>query len=66
MASLKNTFRNELPILREALEGEVQLDEEHPALFNRVVYFLQKTGCDLYGDVDDIYEEVLTLLEDRL
>lgn len=66
MASFKNQFSQYLTILRETLNGECQLDEEYPVIFNKVVRFCQKSGYDLYGTEEDIYEEVLTFLEEEL
>jgi hypothetical protein len=64
--TLEQKFRPYLDILRSAACGDVTLDVEHPALYNKVLAFYQRVGIDFYGDPDEDYELLANYLYDDL
>lgn len=59
-------FKSSIETLREAIDGEVNLDTEYPKIYKQVYRFYADQGVQLYGDVDDDYSIIMTELEKDL
>jgi hypothetical protein len=63
---LLRKFSNEIPILEDAIDGIVNLEDDYPGLYKKLYEFYDVNGLQLFGDPDDDYEVVLTQLEKDL
>ena len=52
-----------LDILTDAVDRQIILDTEHPIIYNELVKHYEDKGVQLYGDVDEDYEILLSKLE---
>ena len=59
-------FSSCIDLLYEAIDRQVTLDIEYPIIYNQVVKHYEEKGVDLYGDVDEDYDILLTKLEQDL
>lgn len=57
---------SDLDILVSTLDGDVQLDEEYPTLYNKLYAYYQSKGVQFVDDIDDDYEVILNQLEKDL
>ena len=46
-------FSSVVGILYDAVDRQVTLDIEYPAVYNQVLKFYEEKGVDFYGDVDE-------------
>ncbi len=70
MTKFELEFSDIFELLREAVDGEYNLQEEYPMEFDRVVRYYQKHGYDLYFDdqitEEELYNNVIELLQETL
>jgi len=59
-------FRSNLHVLREAIEGNVDLDYQHPKVYKKLCRYYKDMGVQFYDDPSDDYELVLNCLEQDL
>ena len=52
-----------MDILEDAVNRQIVLDIQYPLIYNQVVRFYEDRGVQLYGDVDEDYEILLSKLE---
>ena len=52
-----------MDILEDAVNRQILLDIQYPLIYNQVVRFYEDRGVQLYGDVDEDYEILLSKLE---
>ena len=55
-----------MDILEDAVDRQIVLDIQYPLIYNQVVRFYEDRGVQLYGDVDEDYEILLSKLETDL
>tara|TARA_B100000524_G_scaffold172316_1_gene88245 strand:+ start:345 stop:527 length:183 start_codon:yes stop_codon:yes gene_type:complete len=55
-----------MDILEDAVNRQIVLDIQYPLIYNQVVRFYEDRGVQLYGDVDEDYEILLSKLETDL
>ena len=55
-----------MDILEDAVDRKIVLDIQYPLIYNQVVRFYEDRGVQLYGDVDEDYEILLSKLETDL
>jgi len=65
-SSFYSKFRSNLNVLKEAVEGSVDLDNEYPKVYRKLYRYYQDTGVQLYDHPDDDYEIILNCLEQDL
>jgi len=65
-SSFYSKFKNSISVLKEAVEGTVDLDVEHPKVYRKIYKYYQDTGVQLYNNVEDDYEIILNCLEEDL
>ena len=56
-------FSSVIDILEDAVDRQIVLDIQYPLIYNQVVRFFEDRGVQLYGDVDEDYEILLSKLE---
>ena len=56
-------FAPVIDILADAVDRQIVLDIQYPLIYNQVVRFYEDRGVQLYGDVDEDYEILLSKLE---
>jgi len=56
-------FSSVIDILADAVDRQIVLDIQYPLIYNQVVRFYEDRGVQLYGDVDEDYEILLSKLE---
>ena len=56
-------FSSVIDILEDAVNRQIVLDIQYPLIYNQVVRFYEDRGVQLYGDVDEDYEILLSKLE---
>ena len=56
-------FSSVIDILEDAVDRQIVLDIQYPLIYNQVVRFYEDRGVQLYGDVDEDYEILLSKLE---
>ena len=56
-------FSSVIDILEDAVDRKIVLDIQYPLIYNQVVRFYEDRGVQLYGDVDEDYEILLSKLE---
>ena len=56
-------FSSVIDILEDAVDRQIVLDIQYPFIYNQVVRFYEDRGVQLYGDVDEDYEILLSKLE---
>lgn len=56
-------FSSVMDILEDAVDRKIVLDIQYPLIYNQVVRFYEDRGVQLYGDVDEDYEILLSKLE---
>lgn len=56
-------FSSVMDILEDAVDRQIVLDIQYPLIYNQVVRFYEDRGVQLYGDVDEDYEILLSKLE---
>jgi len=56
-------FSSVMDILEDAVNRQIVLDIQYPLIYNQVVRFYEDRGVQLYGDVDEDYEILLSKLE---
>ena len=56
-------FSSVKDILEDAVNRQIVLDIQYPLIYNQVVRFYEDRGVQLYGDVDEDYEILLSKLE---
>ena len=56
-------FSSVIDILEYAVDRQIVLDIQYPLIYNQVVRFYEDRGVQLYGDVDEDYEILLSKLE---
>jgi|TARA_B100001778_G_scaffold6546_1_gene5363 hypothetical protein len=59
-------FAPVIDILADAVDRQIVLDIQYPLIYNQVVRFYEDRGIQLYGDVDEDYEILLSKLEKDL
>ena len=59
-------FAPVIDILADAVDRQIVLDIQYPLIYNQVVRFYEDRGVQLYGDVDEDYEILLSKLETDL
>mgnify|MGYP006234595971 FL=1 len=59
-------FSSVIDILADAVDRQIVLDIQYPLIYNQVVRFYEDRGVQLYGDVDEDYEILLSKLEKDL
>ena len=59
-------FSSVIDILEDAVDRQIVLDIQYPFIYNQVVRFYEDRGVQLYGDVDEDYEILLSKLETDL
>ena len=59
-------FSSVIDILGDAVDRQIVLDIQYPLIYNQVVRFYEDRGVQLYGDVDEDYEILLSKLETDL
>jgi len=59
-------FSSVMDILADAVDRQIVLDIQYPLIYNQVVRFYEDRGVQLYGDVDEDYEILLSKLETDL
>lgn len=59
-------FSSVIDILEDAVDRQIVLDIQYPLIYNQVVRFYEDRGVQLYGDVDEDYEILLSKLETDL
>tara|TARA_Y100000813_G_C24027304_1_gene288024 strand:- start:88 stop:300 length:213 start_codon:yes stop_codon:yes gene_type:complete len=59
-------FSSVMDILEDAVNRQIVLDIQYPLIYNQVVRFYEDRGVQLYGDVDEDYEILLSKLETDL
>ena len=59
-------FAPVIDILADAVDSQIVLDIQYPLIYNQVVRFYEDRGIQLYGDVDEDYEILLSKLEKDL
>ena len=59
-------FAPVIGILADAVDRQIVLDIQYPLIYNQVVRFYEDRGIQLYGDVDEDYEILLSKLEKDL
>jgi len=59
-------FRSSLNILKEAVEGSVDLDHQHPKVYKKLCRYYKDIGVQFYHDPYDDYELILNCLEQDL
>ena len=59
-------FSSVLPLLCDAIDRQITLDIEYPAVYNRVNRHYEERGVSFYGDVDEDYDILLDKLETDL
>ena len=52
-----------MDILEDAVNRQIVLDIQYPLIYNQVVRFYEDRGVQLYRDVDEDYEILLSKLE---
>lgn len=55
-------FSDDIDILTDAIDGVINLEDDHPQLYKKLYEFYDVNGIQLYGDSDDNYEVVITQL----
>ena len=56
-------FSSVIDFLEDAVDRQIVLDIQYPLIYNQVVRFYEDRGVQLYGDVDEDYEILLSKLE---
>ena len=56
-------FSSVIDILEDAVDRQIVLDIQYHLIYNQVVRFYEDRGVQLYGDVDEDYEILLSKLE---
>ena len=64
--STEQKFSSVMDILEDAVDRKIELDIQYPLIYNQVVRFYEDRGVQLYGDVDEDYEILLSKLETDL
>ena len=64
--STEQKFSSVMDILEDAVDRKIVLDIQYPLIYNQVVRFYEDRGIQLYGDVDEDYEILLSKLETDL
>ena len=64
--STEQKFSSVMDILEDAVDRKIVLDIQYPLIYNQVVRFYEDRGVQLYGDVDEDYEILLSKLETDL
>ena len=64
--STEQKFSSVMDILEDAVDRQIVLDIQYPLIYNQVVRFYEDRGVQLYGDVDEDYEILLSKLETDL
>jgi len=59
-------FSSVLPLLWDAIDRQITLDIEYPAVYNRVNRHYEERGVSFYGDDDEDYDILLDKLETDL
>ena len=59
-------FSSVLPLLWDAIDRQITLDIEYPAVYNRVNRHYEERGVSFYGDDDEDYDILLDKLENDL
>ena len=59
-------FSSVIDILADAVDRQIVLDIQYPLIYNQVVRSYEDRGVQLYGDVDEDYEILLSKLETDL
>jgi len=59
-------FSSVIDILEDTVDRQIVLDIQYPLIYNQVVRFYEDRGVQLYGDVDEDYEILLSKLETDL
>ena len=61
--STEQKFSSVMDILEDAVDRKIVLDIQYTLIYNQVVRFYEDRGVQLYGDVDEDYEILLSKLE---
>ena len=59
-------FSSVLPLLWDAIDRQITLDIEYPAVYNRVNRHYEERGVSFYVDDDEDYDILLDKLENDL
>ena len=65
-ASFRSKFRSNLSVLRQAVEGQIDLDHQYPKIYRKVYRYYQDAGIQLYNEPEDDYEIVLDCIAEDL
>lgn len=52
-----------MSVLKDAVEGVIELDNDYPKVYRKLYKFYQDCGVQLYDNPDDDYEIILDQLE---
>jgi hypothetical protein len=59
-------FKSDLKKLTSAVEGHINLDEQYPKLYQKVIRYYEDRGIQLYDDPEDDYNVILDQVESDL
>jgi len=65
-SSFYSKFKNSIGVLKEAVEGTVNLDTDYPKIYRKIYKYYQDNGVQLYNDIEEDYEVILNYIEDDL
>ena len=56
-------FHKEYQKLTKAIQGDIDLEWDHPRLYQRLIRFYEYRGVQLYDDPEDDYNVILDSIE---
>ena len=56
-------FHKEYQKLTKAIQGDIDLEWDHPRLYQRLIRFYEDRGVQLYDDPEDDYNVILDSIE---
>jgi hypothetical protein len=59
-------FKKSMSVFQLAVEGQMDLDMQHPKVYKKLIKFYQEQGVEFYDDLTDDYELVLDCLREDL
>ena len=65
-SSFYSKFKKSIGVLKESVEGTVNLDVEYPKVYRKIYKHYQDSGVQLYNNIEDDYEIILNCVEEDL
>ena len=62
-SAVVSKFHKEYDTLTNAIQGDIDLEVQHPRLYQKLIRFYEDRGVQLYDDPEDDYNVILDSVE---